>query len=358
VNQLEGQAGEITMKASQTIRWVAVGLILGTGSLFAAESSPSSPPPYPPSPVVKSITFAPKSEIVSIGYGDNWSLTWADDDCIYAAFDDGWGFAPRTIKKLSVGYTKITGTPPDIRGENIPSPTGDHYGDGAAGMKASGMLMVDGVLYMWLRNVVKNSQIAWSDDHARTWQYGLKLTTSFGCPTFLNFGKNYEGARDDYVYVYSQDGPNAYDIFDGVVLARVLKTKIRERAAYQFFAGLDEQGRPRWTDDIQKRLPTFVFPNHSQRLDVAYDPGIKRYLMGIGYNHKGGWGLYDAPEPWGPWTTVFHTERWDCGETFYYRVPTKWIRKDGKELYLFFCAIGGDRRYYSFSVRKVTFDLK
>ena len=28
------------------------------------------------------------------------------------------------------------------------------------------------------------------------------FTTSFGYPTFLNFGQNYADARDTYVYVY------------------------------------------------------------------------------------------------------------------------------------------------------------
>jgi hypothetical protein len=32
------------------------------------------------------------------------------------------------------------------RGLNIPSPTGEQLGDGPAGKKAGGMLMVDGVL--------------------------------------------------------------------------------------------------------------------------------------------------------------------------------------------------------------------
>ena len=39
--------------------------------------------------------------------------------------------------------------------------TAETLGDGAKGKKASGMLMVDGVLYMWVRNA-GNSQLAWS----------------------------------------------------------------------------------------------------------------------------------------------------------------------------------------------------
>jgi hypothetical protein len=59
--------------------------------------------------------------------------------------------------------------------------------------------MVDGILYMWVRNA-GNAQLLWSRDHARTWTWAdWKLTTSFGCPSFINFGKNYAGSRDDYV---------------------------------------------------------------------------------------------------------------------------------------------------------------
>jgi len=327
-------------------------------SVFAAVSPAPSPAPYPPSPAIKSVAFAPKEEIIPKGHGDNTPVTWADDDCIYTAFNDGYGFEPRPPKKLSAGLARIIGNPPDFRGENIPSPTGEQYGDGAKGPKTSGILMVDGVLYLWFRNVVKNSRLAWSSDHAKTWEYGFTFTTSFGCPTFLNFGKNYDGARDQYAYVYSQDGPDAYGVFDGVVLARAPKTKIKDRDSYEFLKGLDEKNQPLWSRDIAQRTPTFVFSEHCQRLDVVYVPGIKRYLMAIGYNHKGGWGLYDAPEPWGPWTTAFHTERWDCGDTFSYRLPSKWISKDGRELYLVFSALGGDRRYYAFTARKIALETK
>jgi len=34
-------------------------------------------------------------------------------------------------------------------------------------------------------------------------------------------------------------------------------------------------------------------------------------------------------------------------------MPTKWISADGREMWLLCCALGGDGKYYSFSVRKV-----
>ena len=81
----------------------------------------------------------------------------------------------------------------------------------------------------------------------------LAFTTSFGCPTFLNFGRDYAGARDDYVYVYSHDSGDAYAAADRMVLARVPRGRIKDRAAYEFFAGRDAENRPVWTDDIARR---------------------------------------------------------------------------------------------------------
>src|SRR5262249_46040267 len=151
---------------------------------------------------------------------DNWPITWADDDSQYTSYGDGSGFPPYTEKKLSMGFARVDGPPNAFHGTNIRSATGERTGNGAAGAKSSGMLMVDGVLYMWVRNT-RNSQLAWSEDHGRTWQWGFRFDTSFGSPSFLNFGRNYAGARDGFVYVYSQDGPSAYESSDRVVLARV-----------------------------------------------------------------------------------------------------------------------------------------
>jgi len=287
--------------------------------------------------VIKEVHFEPVQAIRRGAVGsDNWPITWGDDGCQYAAYGDGWGFdSPRVEKKLSLGFAKITGPPSKFRGINIRSSTGERYGDGPKGPKASGMLMVDGVLYMWVRNV-GNSQLAWSVDHGKTWEWGFKFAESFGCPTFLNFGPNYSGARDDFVYTFSPDGPSAYESYDRVVLARVHKSRIRERSAYEFFAGLDENGQPVWTRDIGQRAGVLELKGQCGRLDVVYNSGLKRYLMAMGYNHAGGWGLFEAPEPWGPWLLAFSTERWDVGDTHSYRLPAKWISRDGRRMYVVF----------------------
>lgn len=318
----------------------------------------SSHPRYPPSPVIRGVTFAPESTIVRRALdSDNWPITWGDDDAQYTAYGDGEGFEPLLKTKLSMGFAKVTGSPENFQGVNIRSETGERTGDGAKGAKSSGMLMVDGLLYMWVRNTA-NAQLTWSQDHGRTWQWGFRFTTSFASPAFLNFRRNYAGARDAYVYTYSQDGASAYDSSDALVLARVPKTKLRDRAAYEFFQRLDAAGKPVWTGDIDKRGPVFQFPVHCQRVDAVYNPLLHRYLLALGYNHKGGWGIFDAPEPWGPWTTAFHTDYWGQGGTHGYRLPAKWIGPTADQMTLIFSGVAmPDLTNDAFCVRRMTLEL-
>jgi hypothetical protein len=195
---------------------------------------------------------------------------------------------------------------------------------------------VDGVLYMWVRNT-GNATLAWSADRGKTWTWGFKFEESFGCPTFLNFGRNYEGARDEYVYVYSQDGPSAYETYDRVVLARVPKERIREKEAYAFFVRDGE-----WSMNIQQRGATFAYPGHCQRLDAVYDKGIGRYLLAVSYGHGKGWGIFEGVEPWGPWRVAYSTSDWGLGETHGYRLPAKWMSADGRSGWLVFSGTKGN----------------
>jgi hypothetical protein len=248
----------------------------------------------------------------------------------------------------------VEGPAAGFRGVNIRSASGERTGDGAAGAKASGILMAGGVPYLWVRSV-GNSELWWSDDRARTWRRGFRSETSFGCPTFLNAGRNYRGARDGYVYVYSQDGPSAYEVYDRVVLARAPTDRLRDRGAYEFFSRRDESGRAVWIADINRRGGVLHYLGHCQRGDVVYNPGLQRYLMALGFNHAGGWGLFDAPEPWGPWTTAFLTADWGLGGTHGYRLPAKWISPDGRIMHLLF---SGVRPYDAFCVRRMTIEAE
>ena len=323
-------------------------------------------PPYPESDLISDVKFAPVSSIIRKASGsDNWPVTWGDDDNQYSAYGDGWGFEPKVEKKLSLGLVKIIGGPDDFQGINIRSETGEQSGDGQSGKKASGMLMVKGILYMWMRNANTNgeeSRLAWSSDHGKTWEYSdWKFTEGFGCPTFLNFGKNYQGARDKFVYIYSFDENSAYKPSDRMVMARVNRNKISDRDSYKFFCYADDRGKAVWTKEIAERGTVFNHPAMCYRSGITYNPGLKRYVWchihpdskhPQGPRFQGGLGIYEAPEPWGPWRTVYFTRDWDVGPGETASFPVKWMSKDGRTCHMLF---SGDD---SFSVRKVEFIVK
>jgi CubicO group peptidase (beta-lactamase class C family) len=288
--------------------------------------------PYPPSPVIRRATFSPEIRRAAID-SDNWPITWGDDDAQYTSYGDGFGFDPRVERKLGMGFARILGPAANFHGENLRS-NGERLGDGVRSPKASGILMVDGVLYLWVRNV-GNSALWRSKDHGKTWEQGFRFDTGFGSPTFLNYGRNYAGAPDRYVYAYSQEGPSAYDSDNRLVLARAPKDRLFDLAAWEFLG------------------PVFEYPAHVQRADVVYDAGLKRYLLALAYNHTGEWGLFDAPDPRGPWTQIPMT--WDLPDTHGYRLPAKWISPDGRSLTLVF---SGTKPNDAFCTRELKFELR
>lgn len=302
---------------------------------------------------ISGIDWAPPETVVHLARGsDNWPLTWGDDDRLYTAYGDGRGFEPFVEKKLSLGLARVAGPPLSPRGENLRSPTAEQLGDGAKGKKASGMLMAGGVLYMLVRNA-DNAQLAWSRDHGKTWTWAdWKFSTSFGCPTLLNFGRDYAGARDEYVYVFSPDADSAYQAADRAVLARAPLARMTEQDAWQYFQRLDGQGRPVWTGDVAQRGGVLERAGHCYRGGVSYNAPLATYLWamlpGGDTRHRGGLAVFAASEPWGPWREVYSTDEWDTGPGESASFPTRWISDDGLTVHLVF---SGDD---SFSVRRAT----
>jgi hypothetical protein len=45
----------------------------------------------------------------------------------------------------------------------------------------------------------------------------------------------------------------------------------------------------------------------------------------------GGLGIFEASEPWGPWRTVFYTDKWDVGPGETSSFPSKWMESQIKE---------------------------
>jgi len=222
--------------------------------------------------------------------------------------------------------------------------------------------MVDRVLYMFVRNYKVDgdychARLAWSKNYMKNWTWAdWYLKDTFGCPEFVQFGKNYQGARDEYVYVVSQANNDAYEFSLDIVLARVPEDRITERKSYEFFAGMTN-GRPQWSADISQRKPIFTDAAGTQRVAITYNVGLRRYILTTSHKtqegaHNASLGVFDAPDPWGPWSTLYYDDHWSGNDrTYHHKFPTKWMSKDGKSMWLLYSGLDGGN--YAFCLRRV-----
>jgi hypothetical protein len=194
-----------------------------------------------------------------------------------------------------------------------------------------------------------------SKNHGGSWTAaGWEFVKDDGMilPTFLQFGKNYDGARDDFVYTYANHFKRKlFAIKDAlrihkpgeIALMRTHKSKIMDRSAYEFFAGTHASGQPRWTKDVSARQPVFKDANGvGWNTSVSYNPGIRRYLLITEHTDSaaGHVGIFDAPEPWGPWMTVMYSSGFGAPHieptSFFWNFSNKWLSADGKKFTLVF----------------------
>ena len=203
------------------------------------------------------------------------------------------------------------------------------------------LLFVDGILYAWVN--IQNGDppdtvLSWSDDMGATWQtaeWKFEGGGKFKPRAFVNYGPDYAGARDDYVYIYGRD--RGYDYgkdrgtFPLLFLARTPRSRITDRLAYEFFAGTDGNHNPVWHTDVSTRKAVFTDPNGVNYIAAVFSPSLNRYLVSLHHgDYVGKFGIFDAPEPWGPWTTVAYYNNWGGFEDniggMPISFPGKWIR--------------------------------
>lgn len=364
-------------------------------ALVAAEKTP-----YPPSPVIEGLALDWTTHRREAQGSDNWQLTWADDDHLYGAWGDGGGFeGTNNDGRARLGFARIEGDWRDYRGYNVwGGMKGEH--PTTFNGKSWGTISVDGVLYAWvipdepdpagelndgLRDHYRYIELARSTDHGATWTkapWRWWREDNLIVPTFLVFGRDDAGARDGYVYSYfirprdvnvtQRDFHLAVHQPGALFLARVRKEQIfAGRDAYEWFGGLID-GRPAWVPLASKR-PVWENPDGTGWcVSASYNPGLKRYLVATEHSttESSLLGLFDAPEPWGPWTTVkywtesdrFGHERpgstlaWKDNIFFFSFVP-KWLSADGREFTLSFTGAGRGKDNDSFNTVRGKFLL-
>lgn len=334
-------------------------------------------PPYPRSPALGPPILDWRTHRRDAPGSDNWQLTWADDNNLYGAWGDGGGFGgTNSDGRVSLGFARIEGDWRTARGVNVwggknaPAPA-------TVEGKSWGTICVGGVLYMWvvpkslLADMQSEARLYSSHDHGRTWtpaRWAFTRADDLSIPTICQFGRNYRGARDGFVYHYfiAPRDSSGYCIQKpgAIYLARSPAARIMDRAGYEFFAG-SQNGEPFWTTVLGRKRPAFEDRANGVGWvsSLCYVAGRKRYILMVEHTEssRGNLGVYDAPEPWGPWTTVdFLSEAagnpFGAGQpdvppnTFFWNLPTKWHSRNGWEFAMVFTGAGRGKDNDSFNV--------
>ena len=316
--------------------------------------------PYPPSPIIKEILLDWSTHERKAPGSDNWPITWADDNHQYTSWGDGGGFSGTDSDgRASLGIARIEGEAYFYAGYNVlgggnpenpenPSLEGKSYG----------ILSVFGKLYLWVSpgsgmTNFNSARLYKSEDHGATWvsaDWSFQKKQGLVYPTFLQFGKDYEGAKNDYVYIYASHLKSEFSINKPgeISLIRVPIANIMDRNTYEFYRGTNKEGKPVWTSDIDSRKPVYVNSEGGvgYAVSVSYNPGLGRYLLITAHTSPldGNLGIFDAPEPWGPWTTVAYIQSFGSpaieANTFYWNFSNKWASMDGRKFVMIFTGIG------------------
>lgn len=319
-------------------------------------------PPHPPSPVITEWTWDPVDAIRYVpqrdgAFAQSFTLTWADDDGLYVAYNGGSGFDAQPSAQSGWGMARIVGNVDSFEGSNIPSSAASTGGE-IAGSSAGSVLMVEHMLFMWVRganhagadsggadNNSQGCRLGWSADGGRTWTWSQWSFAEFSDCVFINFGANYAGARDEYVYVVAPDSTHSVAPADTFALMRVPKKQMGNRSFYEFLVTVDAGGAPLWSLEEEKRGAVFTNATGAQQSSITYNAALGRYLWwqhhpapDANSNSFGGIGIYDAPEPWGPWTTVFFESEWDVDPGESGTLPSKWFSDDGRTVHLAFAS--------------------
>jgi hypothetical protein len=333
-------------------------LVVVSWLLPAVAAGVAQEPPDPPSRTIKGMTWHWDTyQNAAIGR-DLWPVTWGPDDNLYLAWGDGGGFGGTDSDgRVSMGFARIEGGPEHFHGFNVNGGKNpEHPASFPKKGKSGGLLFDEGILYANI-NLQDGDWpdvhhvLAWSTNKGASWAkcdwLFPKGAGNFQPARFLNFGKDGAGAPASlmgYVYLCGVKQKGQNDGSNSLYLARVPREKVREREAFQFFSGIDTHGQPMWNREFAPARPIFRDANGVAPSGMVYDPGLGCFLLTCFHTGPGQLGVFEARQPWGPWSTVAYYENWGgmgtAGEGLTCEFPQKWMSVDGLTLWCIFSGYG------------------
>ncbi len=349
------------------------------------------------------------------GVGDNWHMTWAEDDLQYAGLCDGAGWPGMPREDFNSRLYAVVGDPPSVEFRYLPGYprlVNDWNSRECSQYYNFGVIAAGGRIYQFLATPnhpftepdprFVGAKLIFSPDGGRTWcnQDGSSPVRwesweersrdnmiffeepgdAFCLPSVLQMGRGYRENRDGCVYVYSPGG-NTEGTMNRLLLCRVPKDRILDRRAYRFFAGRSRTGEGVWSDRIEDCAPVLTFPSgwvnrhlhpYAWQPSAVHVAALDLYLLtswGMGCTESGWWfgkpsylGFWTAERPWGPWTQVHEETAWtpgnDAGARAYQpQIAPRWIARDGRSFWLVWTDFQDvedrGRPWYSFNIQKV-----
>jgi hypothetical protein len=352
-------------------------------------------PPYPQSKVITSLSWdlSTVTGLRKASGSDIWAMTWGADGNLYGAWGDGGGFDgtqdSKATGRTSLGIAVITGTPAvgnpaSYTGKNVWGQAPKFAESQATfGGKVSELFTVDGVIYgegaLWTTancacsdptsksgSNQNDHTLIWSSDLGKNWTVA-PWKSSGGLGSFLQFGENYQGAFDPtHLYFYYVRDVNADPSHS--YLRRMLKSLVTADPAtpghFEYFTGTDSNGTALWTTTEGNAHPVFTDTNSpagaGTSMGAVYDAPLGRYVVIAGHGDGTGQvGIFEGPNPWGPWATVAYYDDWgqfneSAGPGNGMQFPAKWISPDGTTLWAVFSGINA---FDSFNVAKATLQV-
>ncbi len=338
---------------NKLLNLVTVLLCLG-----AVRDSNAQQPPYPPSRTIQGITWHWETYQTAALGSDLWPVTWGPDDHLYLAWGDGGGFGGTDSDgRASMGFARVEGGPEHFQGFNINGGKNpEHPASFPKKGKTSGLLFDHGILYanINLQDGVwpdVNHVLVWSTNKAASWSRSdwlfPKGAGHFQPGRFLNFGRDGAGvpaSLSGYIYLFGLKQAPRGEVSANIYLARGPREKILERDSFQFFSGLDPRDQPNWNREFTFASPIFTDTNGVAPGGMIYDPALRCFLLTCFHAGPGQLGVFEAPQPWGPWSTVAYYADWagmgTAGEGLTCEFPQKWMSADGTSLWAIFSVYG------------------
>lgn len=189
---------------------IVFGMVIGpriwVSSIFSTEIH-TKEAPYPPSPVIESITWDFNSLARAAPGSDLWPITWADNDHLYTAWGDGGGFGgTNSDGRVSIGVARVEGIGENWHGFNVwGGKDPESSQSSTVGKCNGGIISIEGVLYLYVtkQGTWDRCRLWKSTNHGMTWTDLGWLFDDPVAPGIIQFGKHYAGARDNYVYGYN-----------------------------------------------------------------------------------------------------------------------------------------------------------